>query len=110
MKDRHLWFLAFAVGFFGVMIIISFVGKDSLDRIVFNLYGWTILITTATAVYYGILYLRNRYSNEIWQVKESNESMKILKIGIIVLIALFAIPIILDFIFGLRPPFYFSQT
>ena len=110
MKDRHLWFLVFAVGFFGFMIIISFVDRDSLDKILLNLYGWTILVTVATAVYYGVFFLRNRHGKEIWQVKESLESKKILKIAIIILIALFAIPIIINLVFGLKSSFYFNQT
>ena len=110
MKDRHLWFLVFVVGFFGFMIILSFTDRDSLEKILLNLYGWTILVTIATAVYYGVLFLRNRQSDEIWQVEESRESKKILKIAITILIALFVIPIIFNFVFGLKPSFYFNQT
>jgi hypothetical protein len=110
MKDKHLWFLVFTIGFFGFMIIISFVGKDSFDKILLNMYGWTILVTTVTAVYYGMLFLRNRHGREMGKVEESIESKKILKISIIVLIGLFAIPIIINFIFGLRSSFYFNQV
>lgn len=110
MKDRHLWFLVFAVGFLGFVIIISFVDRDSLDKILLNLYGWAILVTASTAVYYGLIFLRNRHSKEIWQVEESKESQKILKIIIIILMTLFVIPIILDFVFGLKPSFYFNHT
>lgn len=102
--------MVFAVGFFGFMIILSFVDRDSLDKILLNLYGWTILVTVATAVYYGVLFLRKRHSKEIWQVEESRESKKILKIAIMILIALFVIPIIINFVFGFRPAFYFNQT
>jgi hypothetical protein len=109
MKDRHLWFLIFAIGFFCVMIIISFIGKNTFDKILLNLYGWTILVTVGTAIYYGILYFRNKNNVDALQVKASKESKNISKIATIILIVLFMIPIIIKFVFGVQPSLYFNQ-
>lgn len=109
MRDRHLWFLVFAIGFFCFMIIISFIGKNSFDKILLNLYGWTIIVTIGTAIYYGVLYFKNKNSVDALQAEASKESKNISKIAAIILIALFMIPIIIKFVFGVQPSFYFNQ-
>lgn len=109
MKDRHLWFLVFAIGLFGFMIIISFVGKFSFDKIMLNVYGWAILVSIGTAIYYGVLYFRSKNGTDTLQVEQSKESKKISEIATVILIALFMIPIIIHFVFGVQPSFYFNQ-
>jgi uncharacterized membrane protein YidH (DUF202 family) len=100
MKDRHLWFLVFAVGFFCLMIVISFFDREPLDKILLDLYGWTVIVTIGTIVYYAILYFKNRRD------VESKEYKKILKIAIIILIGLLVVPAVINF--GLGKPLYLS--
>jgi len=85
------------------MIIISFFDRESIDKILLDLYGWTVIVTIGTVAYYGILYVRNRK-----EVLQAGEYKKILKIVIIILIGLFVIPAVINFGFG-KPSFYFNK-